>query len=268
MNSTVAASLSAVKLGITIAHLEAGLRSFDRKMPEEINRIITDAIADILWTPSVDGDHNLEREGISKSKICRVGNIMIDSLEMLRHSIEKQETYDKYFLKKGQYGVVTIHRPSNVDDEPTLKEICLKLLRISGDIPLLFPVHPRTRKNIEKIGMWGDLNSSNNLIIETPLNYLSFMNLIFNCRFVLTDSGGIQEESTYLGIPCLTMRENTERPITVERGTNQLCHLRDVEEKVRGVLTGSVKKTNSIDLWDGHTAERVVGSIKKIFNIF
>ena len=289
VNSTMAATLAAVKVnyGSTnakntadhklsavsyelgrplVAHLEAGLRSFDRNMPEEINRLVTDALADILWTPSADADENLIREGVSKEKIQRVGNIMIDSLEMLRGKIQNQAAYSDLGLKPQQYGMVTLHRPSNVDAPEKLKQLCTTLIQISKKTPLAFPIHPRTRKNAEAIGVLEELNNAGDLLILDPLNYVRFMNLVFNCRFALTDSGGIQEETTYLGIPCITLRPNTERPITVTQGTNRLCALDNLEATVNSVLSEKKRQSIKIDLWDGHTAERVVNSIKKFFN--
>ena len=278
VNSTVACTLAAVKLpegrrhraddktGTVnrplVAHLEAGLRSFDRSMPEEINRLVTDTLADILWTPSPDGDENLVREGIDRSKIQRVGNIMIDSLEMLRNTIEKQTAYRDLNLNQGEYGLVTLHRPSNVDDPHTLKRLCSALTRIAQQIPLLFPIHPRTRKNIVKLGLMATLEKEKQLMISEPLNYIKFMNLVFNCRLALTDSGGIQEETTYLGIPCLTLRPNTERPITIEQGTNRLCTLDNLEKIVNQVICQQKPAAPKIEFWDGRTAERVVKSIK------
>ncbi len=245
-----------------VAHLEAGLRSFDRTMPEEINRIVTDSLADILWTPSPDADENLIREGISRDKIHLVGNIMIDSLEMLRGKIEKQAVYDEFRLKAGDYGLVTLHRPSNVDDPRVLKALCAVLTRITKRIPLVFPVHPRTRKNLEQAALMPSLTSANGLLLLEPLSYVRFMNLVFNCRLAITDSGGIQEESTYLGIPCLTLRPNTERPVTVHQGTNQLCTVENLESKVERIISGTVAQGTIPALWDGHTANRIVKSIK------
>ena len=250
-----------------IAHLEAGLRSFDRSMPEEINRLVTDALADVLWTPSPDADENLIREGISPDKIHRVGNIMIDSLEMLRQIIEEQAAYKEFGLEPRDYGVVTLHRPSNVDDLKALKELFAVLSRITRRIPLVFPVHPRTRKNLEQAGLMSSLTSTNGLLLLEPLNYTRFMNLVFNCQFVITDSGGIQEETTYLGIPCLTLRPNTERPVTIHQGTNRLCKLEDVENQVNNVLSGQIGQAEAIQFWDGNTADRVVQSIKNLLSV-
>ena len=268
VNSTAACTLTAVKLGVPVAHLEAGLRSFDRRMPEEINRLITDALADILWTPSPDGDDNLFREGIPKSKIHRVGNIMIDSLEMAREKIQAENTVTELCLENGKFAVVTFHRPSNVDVPKKLKELCETLVAISKKIPLVFSVHPRTRKNIEKAGLNGNLTAGRRLLLLEPLSYRRFMNLIFNCRLAITDSGGIQEETTYLGIPCLTLRPNTERPITITKGTNQLCEAEDLLQRVESVLISPEKPPPEIELWDGHTADRIVRSVKDYFKGF
>ncbi len=263
VNSTVAATLAAVKLGIKVGHLEAGLRSFDRTMPEEINRIVTDALADILWPPSRDGDENLLREGVAPEKIKLVGNIMIDSLEMLRGRIEKENTYAKHDLTPSEFGLVTMHRPANVDEPEILREICRILIFVAERIKILFPVHPRTRKNLETFGLLKGLQSHPGLVLTEPISYIPFMNLIFNCRFVLTDSGGIQEETTYLGIPCLTLRPNTERPITVTQGSNKLCTLNDIEEHIEDILNHSTPKITVPDFWDGHTADRIAEHIKR-----
>ncbi len=263
VNSTMAATIAASKLGVRVAHLEAGLRSYDRRMPEEINRIVTDALADILWTPSKDAVENLKREGIPPEKIELVGNIMIDSLEMLREKIESQNSCCDFGLSPGGYGVVTLHRPSNVDDPAVLGRVCGILEELAEEIPLIFPVHPRTRKNIEERRFLGTMTHDKKLILPEPLGYARFMNLVFHCRFVITDSGGIQEETTYLGIPCFTIRENTERPVTVTHGTNQLCGVDTLREKMNTVLdTGTRRAGNTIEYWDGKTAERIVKSLK------
>lgn len=284
VNSTIACTIAATKVTFNstnlinpinsinqmrplVAHLEAGLRSYDRTMPEEINRMVTDVLVDILWTPSPDGDENLIKEGIVEDKIDRVGNIMIDSLEMLRATIEKQDACSDLGIEPGNYGLLTLHRPSNVDSPDVLKDICEKLIRISKKIPLVFPVHPRTRKNMKKIGILSKLENKDRIMILEPLNYIRFMNLVFNCRFALTDSGGIQEETSYLGIPCLTLRPNTERPITITAGTNRLCTAESFEKDVEKVLAEPLKHNTKIDLWDGQTAGRVVQSIKKFFKI-
>ena len=284
VNSTMACTIAAVKISYQsnnsinsknpsnsmnynrplVAHLEAGLRSFDRTMPEEINRLVTDVLADLLWTPSPDGDKNLVREGVDRAKIQRVGNIMIDSLEMLRKSIEKQRAYEDLNLKGGDYGLVTLHRPSNVDDPQILQQLCNALVNISKRVPIVFPIHPRTRKNIEKLDLMPQLETEKQLLISEPINYIRFMNLVFNCRFALTDSGGIQEETTYLGIPCFTLRPNTERPITIDRGTNKLCTLDDLEDNLEAVLSANKTEIPAIEFWDGRTAKRVVESIKRL----
>jgi UDP-N-acetylglucosamine 2-epimerase (non-hydrolysing) len=258
VNSTMAATLAASKLGIRVAHLEAGLRSFDRTMPEEINRLVTDVLADMLWTPSKDGVDNLLREGIASEKIQLVGNIMIDSLEMMREKIEIQSTYRDFGLEAGKYGVVTLHRPSNVDDPSVLRKICSILAETAEIMPLIFPIHPRTRKNLEGMHLLTGMEHSKKLFMPEPMNYVRFMSLVFHCRFVITDSGGIQEETSYLGIPCLTVRKNTERPITVTHGTNQLCELDDVIEKTKEILHGNRQKRKPIEFWDGKTAKRIV----------
>lgn len=264
VNSTLAATLAAAKMGVRVGHLEAGLRSFDRTMPEEINRVVTDALADPLWTPSRDADANLLREGVAGEKIHLVGNIMIDSLERMRERIEATEAWRKYGIDKGGYGLVTLHRPSNVDSPEKLERACRELMHIAAEIPLVFPVHPRTRKNLETHGLMARLQGARNLHLEEPLSYIPFMNLVFHCRFVVTDSGGVQEETTYLGIPCLTLRPNTERPVTVSHGTNRLVELGDLHRQV-GLALGNGRPQGRVpELWDGRTAARVVQSIRTL----
>ncbi len=262
VNSTVAATLAAVKLNIGTAHLEAGLRSFDRSMPEEINRVMTDSVADTLWTPSPDGNKNLAKEGIREEKISFVGNIMIDSLEMARENIESLEVCSGFGLRPSGYGLVTLHRPSNVDDKTVLTELCRKLVSISQNLPLVFPVHPRTRARLSEFGIQL-LDKAEGIHLTDPLGYEEFMSLVFQSRVIITDSGGVQEETTYLRIPCLTLRPNTERPVTVTQGTNALCTPENLEEKVNAVLDGTFKIGKVPEFWDGRTAARVAMDIKK-----
>ena len=262
VNSTMACTLAAVKLGIRVAHLEAGLRSFDRTMPEEINRIVTDSLADILWTPSADADEHLKREGIAHDKIYMVGNIMIDSLVMMEDAIGKDETWKKLGLVPNEYGVVTLHRPSTVDNHDRLKVVYEALVRVSRRIPLVFPVHPRTAKRLTQFDLTSLLDTAPAVTCLDPLSYVSFMNLLFSCGMVVTDSGGLQEETTYLGIPCLTLRRNTERPITIEQGTNRLCEVEDLEIEVSNVLNTVNVKVAAPDMWDGQTATRITAFLK------
>ncbi len=266
VNSTMATTLAAKKLDVMVAHLEAGLRSFDRTMPEEINRLVTDSLADLLWTHSYDADQNLIREGIPHSKIRMVGNIMIDSLEMLRSKIENETFSSRFKTKNKKYGIVTLHRPSNVDNIDNLHKICDVLLNLSKMISLVFPIHPRTLKRLKSNGFLSSLKNSQSLHLVEPLSYIRFMNLVYNSSLILTDSGGLQEETTYLGIPCLTMRPNTERPITVQQGTNRLCDVENVityaEKYLKRIMNHSVPP-----LWDGHTSCRVLQSIKEFLCI-
>lgn len=264
VNSTMAATITASKLGIRVAHLEAGLRSFDRSMPEELNRLVTDALADMLWTPSRDADENLLREGVAPEKICLVGNIMIDSLEMLRERIEHQKARENFGLVKGGYGVVTLHRPSNVDDPANLRQVCGVLRQVAELVPLVFPIHPRTKQRLADNGLLAAVEDSNSLFLPAPLDYVSFMSLVFDCRLVITDSGGIQEETSYLGVPCLTLRKNTERPVTITHGTNQLCELDQVKQKTAEILGRKAPTRRPIDLWDGRTAGRVVDILREL----
>jgi UDP-N-acetylglucosamine 2-epimerase (non-hydrolysing) len=264
VNSTLACALTAKKLGIPVAHLEAGLRSGDLGMPEEINRLCTDAISDLLWTPSIDADENLRREGIAASRIERVGNIMIDSLEMLGSSIQRDGIVERLHLDGTLYGLVTLHRPSNVDDGARLRETIEALIRCSEDLRLVFPVHPRTTLKLREADLDGMLANSANIMRIEPIGYISFMALIRGAALVITDSGGIQEETSYLGIPCLTLRENTERPITLKLGTNQLAKPTQLAKLTRSILKGKRPNGNKIDLWDGLTAVRVCASLRRV----
>jgi UDP-N-acetylglucosamine 2-epimerase (non-hydrolysing) len=250
VNSTVAAALVCAKLGVRVGHIEAGLRSFDRTMPEEINRLVTDQLADWLFTPSEDGDENLRREGIPPEKVFCVGNVMIDSLVRLLPSAENTGIDGL----PERYALVTLHRPANVDDSVTLKGILESLVEVNRDLTVVFPAHPRTRKRIADFGL-----TAGQLCVLDPLSYVDFLGLQSRATVVITDSGGIQEETTYLGVPCLTLRENTERPVTVTLGTNVLVG-RDPDKlrsELSRVLAGQAKKGTIPPLWDGHAGERI-----------
>jgi UDP-N-acetylglucosamine 2-epimerase (non-hydrolysing) len=263
VNSTAACAMVGAKLWIPVIHLEAGLRSGDRRMPEEINRLVTDAIADVLWTPSPDADENLKREGVSADKIDRVGNIMIDSYEMLRARIESDDTRSRMNLQAGEYAVVTLHRPSNVDDRTTLGLLVEQLHSVAKNLPLIFAVHPRTRKRLEEFGLLAGLSANARIRLCEPLGYIQFMNLVSSCRAAITDSGGVQEETTYLGIPCLTLRENTERPVTVSMGSNRLIKPEQLTDAVGEVVANQWPKGRRPERWDGSTAKRCVQALKK-----
>lgn len=263
VNSTAACAMVGTKLWIPVIHLEAGLRSGDRKMPEEINRLVTDAIADVLWTPSPDADENLLAEGVDADKIDRIGNIMIDSFEMLRDGIEAANTAAELGLESGEYGLVTLHRPSNVDAAETLTPIVDALIRAAESLPIVFVAHPRTISGLDKFSLKEILASHPNIKLLEPVPYMRFMSLVTGSRVVITDSGGLQEETTYLGIPCLTLRENTERPLTVSMGTNKLVDASSLAENLQTVLDGKWHKGNRPPLWDGKTAERAVEFLAK-----
>lgn len=263
VNSTMACTLAAVKLGIPVAHLEAGLRSRDRSMPEEINRLVTDSIADLLWTPSPDGDENLRNEGVPPEKIEFVGNIMIDSFELVRPRISAAGTCERLGLTPGQYGVVTLHRPSNVDNEPTLAILVEQLAAVSEHLPLVFAIHPRTKARLDTFHLSDRLESAKHIQLVDPLGYIEFMNLVTNSAMAITDSGGIQEETTYLNIPCLTVRDNTERPITVTAGSNQLVKPESLLQAAQTALGAEKANHTPPELWDGQTASRIVASLKR-----
>ncbi len=256
VNSTVAAALVCAKLSIRVGHVEAGLRSFDRRMPEEINRIVTDRLADLLFTPSADGDANLLREGVPADRIHLVGNVMIDTLVRLLPLAGKKVLMNQGLHEGERYVLVTLHRPSNVDDPAQLKETLLALNEIAGRAEVLFPVHPRTRQVMSGLG---DLGLSPRLRFTEPVGYLEFLSLQRDAALVVTDSGGIQEETTYLGIPCLTVRENTERPVTVDVGSNILVgrDMARLKLEAHKALSGEGKKGGVPPLWDGRASERI-----------
>ncbi len=257
VNSTLAAAVAANKLGLPLAHVEAGLRSFDRSMPEEHNRIVTDMLADLLFTPSVDADENLKSEGVPAERIFRVGNIMVDSLLRFKPAAEALQAWKKFGVEPINYGLLTLHRPSNVDEEKALAGIVVALVEIQKETPLIFPVHPRSRERLANSKLLTKLETSGVQVVE-PIGYLEFLSLMTQARFMLTDSGGIQEESTVLGVPCLTARENTERPITLEMGNNRL-----VGNSTQGILDGyramlaQTVTPRQPELWDGQTAGRI-----------
>jgi UDP-N-acetylglucosamine 2-epimerase (non-hydrolysing) len=257
VNTTLACALVSAKLNIPVSHIEAGLRSFDKTMPEEINRLLTDMLSDMLFITSNDAKENLAKEGISDDKVYFVGNIMIDSLVTFQKKAESSDIINRLRIDE-DYALVTLHRPSNVDTREGLNTLLVAFFEIAKKIKLVFPVHPRTIKNMKDFGMYEKV--SNNIILTEPLGYLDFLKLQSNAKFLLTDSGGIQSESTYLQIPCLTLRDRTELNVTVDIGTNQLVKLttQDIIDKAEEILSGRCKKGNIPPLWDGKTAERIV----------
>jgi UDP-N-acetylglucosamine 2-epimerase (non-hydrolysing) len=262
VNSTLACALVAVKLGAPVAHVEAGLRSFDRTMPEEINRTVTDILSALLFTTSPEARDNLLREGVDEEKIHFVGNVMIDSLRFYASAAERSPILDQLGLEKRRYGLVTMHRPSNVDDAAVLVPLMRALAEIGRDCPLVFPVHPRTRSALERVGV--EFPAAAMRLID-PVGYLDFLQLMTYSSIVLTDSGGIQEETTALGIPCLTIRENTERPITITVGTNRLVGTQPerIVSEARDVLRHGVAGARVPDLWDGQAAARIAQVITR-----
>lgn len=263
VNSTMAAALVATKLHIPVSHIEAGLRSRDWDMPEEVNRIVTDSVADLLLTPSPDGDANLLAEGKSRDGIVCVGNVMIDTLFMNLPKAKEIDMPKKLGLEHGTYGVLTMHRPSNVDVPETFTRILGALIDVAEEMPLVFPVHPRTKKRIEEFEIGQRFENAPNIHLVEPLGYLEFMSVITRAKMVLTDSGGLQEETTALGIPCLTLRENTERPITVDEGTNIVVGTDDarIRAEAKKIARGEGKSGRTPQLWDGKTSERIVDAI-------
>ena len=259
INSTLACTIVAAKLRIAVAHVEAGLRSFDRTMPEEINRLVTDALADLLFTPSTDANENLQREGVPESKIKFVGNIMIDTLVENLSKARQNKTRDLLGVNGEAFVYVTLHRPSNVDSKDNLREIMAELARLSNTLQVIFPIHPRTRKMLSEFHIRA--SGSTGLKIVDPIGYYDSLHLTEQARFVLTDSGGLQEESTFFRTPCLTLRPNTERPITIKMGSNRLTSINSLRADIERILN-SAHRTGSVPpLWDGHTGDRIVSEL-------
>ena len=265
VNSTMAAAIAAAKLQIKVAHVEAGLRSGDRSMPEEINRLLTDSISDLLFTPSRDGDENLLREGVAKEKIHFVGNVMIDTLLRCRDLAERSTVFADLAVKKKAYALVTLHRPSNVDHRPSLEKLLSALRRIQDRVDVLFPIHPRTAKRIAEHGFQPAIDAMKRLRLVPPLGYVDFLALQANAAMVLTDSGGIQEETTVLGVPCLTLRENTERPITITEGTNRLVGSdpEKIVAEAMNILDHPPHSGRVPEGWDGKAADRIAAVLAR-----
>jgi UDP-N-acetylglucosamine 2-epimerase (non-hydrolysing) len=267
VNSTLACALVASKLCVPVAHVEAGLRSFDRTMPEEVNRLLTDQLSDLLFVTSPDAVDNLLREGIAKEKIHSVGNVMIDSLCLCKEKALASDVRTRLGLEDGPYVLLTLHRPSNVDDPVILRNILQSMRQISGRARVLFPVHPRTAAQIRSLRDPEFGSNSNGIIFTNPLGRIDFLNLLLGASLVMTDSGGIQEETTFLQIPCLTLRDNTERPVTVSSGTNRLVGTDPdkITQSAIQVLSGERKRGQIPELWDGHAAERIVEVLRREF---
>jgi len=261
VNSTMAASLVAAKLVIPLAHVEAGLRSFDKYMPEEVNRIVTDRLADLLLTPSRDANDNLRAEGTPSDKIHLVGNVMIDTLQRHLAHARLERIRDRIHVEERRYAVLTLHRPSNVDEPETFRNVLAGVRRVARDMPVIFPVHPRTRKRLSEFGLDAELDGT---MLTDPLGYIDFLALTSHAAIILTDSGGLQEESTALGIPCLTLRANTERPVTVTDGTNRVVgtHTADIIAGYEQAMS-STTPARVPELWDGRASERVAAVISR-----
>ena len=269
VNSTLACSVTASKLNVPVAHVEAGLRSFDREMPEEINRLVTDVLSDYLFVTEQAGIDNLKREGIDDEKVFFTGHVMIDSLAYYREKAALSDALASFDLMPKAFTLVTLHRPSNVDVKENLEKILSLFESIQSETRFIFPVHPRTRARIAEFGLAERFDAISSLTLCDPIGYLDFLKLMDNAALILTDSGGIQEESTWLGVPCITLRENTERPITAEIGTNEVVGL-DIPlavEKSRAALNGSAKEGNIPELWDGRAAERIVAILLETFQV-
>jgi UDP-N-acetylglucosamine 2-epimerase (non-hydrolysing) len=267
VNSTIACGLVAVKLGVKLIHVEAGLRSFDRTMPEEINRVLTDSISDLLFVTEQSGIDNLKNEGVNSDKVHFVGNVMIDTLMANREKAQKSDILSRMGLEDKGYAVITLHRPSNVDDIDKFAEIITAFEEIEKEMKLVFPIHPRTRNNIRGSELEKRVEAMSNLILIEPVGYLAFLCLMSNAALVITDSGGIQEETTILGVPCMTLRENTERPVTVTEGTNRLVHIttEDILKNYREIRNNEDSYSASVPrLWDGKAAERIARIIAEM----
>ena len=265
VNSTAACSMVAAKMGVKIAHVEAGLRSFDRTMPEEINRMVTDTLSDYLFVTEQSGLDNLRKEGVPDEKVFFTGNVMIDSLVYFLDKAKNSNIINQLSLNDYEYALVTLHRPSNVDIKENFEKLLNAFSEIENDLKIVFPIHPRSRKMLTNFGLDNRISAMHNLVLLDPIGYLDFMKLMHDAKLVLTDSGGIQEETTYLGIPCITLRENTERPVTIDVGTNVLVGS-DTElviSEAKKVISGQSKKGQVPDLWDGKAAERIVSIIAR-----
>jgi UDP-N-acetylglucosamine 2-epimerase (non-hydrolysing) len=265
VNSTVAASMTAIKLGFPVAHVEAGLRSFDREMPEEINRILTDSVSDLLFTSERSAVRNLQREGVSRDKIMQVGTVLIDALMMKAGAIARSDILKRLALVPRSYSVITVHKSSNVDDASNVARICSAIEDLQEQFKFVFPVQPQTMARLRKTTAWSGLTALPNLQVVEPLGYLDFMKLLRETLFTITDSGGIQEEATALGVPCLTLRNTTDRPVTVTQGTNRLVGTdteRIVSEGMK-IINGSLVRGRIPYKWDGQTSKRIVGAILK-----
>jgi UDP-N-acetylglucosamine 2-epimerase (non-hydrolysing) len=263
VNSTAACTLAAIKLNVEVAHVEAGLRSFDRSMPEEINRIVTDAIATLLLVSEESGVENLRREGVDADRIKLVGNVMIDTLAFELANARSMDMPRRLGIEPRQYALVTLHRPANVDHQEKLKRLVEFLERISERLTVVFPIHPRTRERLNRFELYSSLSGKSRIMVSDPLGYHEAVGLLDSARVVLTDSGGIQEEASYLGVPCLTLRPNTERPATVNLGTNTIIgdDLVRADALVDDIIAGQYKRGGTIPLWDGHAAERIVDEL-------
>jgi UDP-N-acetylglucosamine 2-epimerase (non-hydrolysing) len=265
VNSTLACSLVATKMHVPVAHVEAGLRSWDRRMPEEINRLLTDTIADLLFVTEPDGVDNLRAEGVADDRIFFAGNVMIDSLVFFREKASQTGIISDLNLTPGRYAVMTMHRPSNVDNGAGLKRVLETIEQVAAQVPIVFPMHPRTRNRFNEFGLADQLGAVDNLVLLEPLGYLEFLRLMEKAAVVITDSGGIQEETTFLQVPCLTLRDSTERPITVEQGTNELLPLDpdQITRRVDELLEGDVPEGQVPERWDGKAADRIADHIVK-----